>query len=133
MRAFRKGSPSNPVDGHGARPSEEHAPLTEPEPEMASNKLRAAQQEQEDDTQVDMSPMIDMVFLLLIFFIVNATLIIVDMYKRVKVPIARHSERQDDKMGRIVVNVYSDEHAAEAWRLRPRGGRPALHPVGRSS
>ena len=43
---------------------------------MASSKLRATQQEQEDDTQVEMSPMIDMVFLLLIFFIVNSTLII---------------------------------------------------------
>ena len=88
---------------------------------MASNKLRAAQQEQEDDTQVDMSPMIDMVFLLLIFFIVNATLIIVEMDKRVKVPIARYSERQDDKMGRIVVNVYSDEHSAEG-RFRMADG-----------
>ncbi|HAT19846.1 MAG TPA: biopolymer transporter ExbD, partial [Verrucomicrobiales bacterium] len=35
--------------------------------------MRAAQEEQDDDTEVDMSPMIDMVFLLLIFFIVNAT------------------------------------------------------------
>ena len=42
---------------------------------MASNKLRATQQEQEDDTQVDMSPMIDMVFLLLIFFIVTTVFV----------------------------------------------------------
>ena len=66
--------------------------------------------------------MIDMVFLLLIFFIVNATLIIVEMDKRVKVPIARYSERQDDKMGRIVVNVYSDEHASEG-RFRMADGK----------
>ena len=89
---------------------------------MASNKLRATQQEQEDDTQVDMSPMIDMVFLLLIFFIVNATLIIVEMDKRVKVPIARYSEKQNDKMGRIVVNVYSDEFAGEG-RFRMADGK----------
>ena len=57
---------------------------------MASTKLRAVQQEQDDDTKVDMSPMIDMVFLLLIFFIVNATLIIVEMDKRVQVPIQRY-------------------------------------------
>ena len=80
---------------------------------MSSTKLRSTQQQQEDDTQVDMSPMIDMVFLLLIFFIVNATLIIVEMDKRVQVPIARYSEKQNDKMGRIVVNVYSDDHAGE--------------------
>jgi len=89
---------------------------------MASSKLRATQQEQEDDTQVDMSPMIDMVFLLLIFFIVNATLIIVEMDKRVKVPIARYSEKQNDKMGRIVVNVYSDEFAGEG-RFRMADGK----------
>ena len=89
---------------------------------MASNKLRASQTEQDDDTKVDMSPMIDMVFLLLIFFIVNATLIIVEMDKKVKVPIARYSEKQNDKMGRIVVNVYSDEHAGEG-RFRRADGK----------
>ena len=89
---------------------------------MASNKLRAAQKEQDDDTQVDMSPMIDMVFLLLIFFIVNATLIIVEMDKKVQVPIARYSEKQTDKMGRIVINVYSDEHSAEG-RFRMADGK----------
>ena len=89
---------------------------------MASTKLRAVQQEQDDDTKVDMSPMIDMVFLLLIFFIVNATLIIVEMDKKVQVPIARYSEKQNDKMGRIVVNVYSDEHAGEG-RFRMADGK----------
>jgi len=89
---------------------------------MSSKKLRAAQEEQGDDTEVDMSPMIDMVFLLLIFFIVNATLIIVEMDKKVQVPIARYSEKQNDKMGRIVVNVYSDEHAGEG-RFRMADGK----------
>ena len=89
---------------------------------MSSTKLRAAQEGQEDDTEVDMSPMIDMVFLLLIFFIVNATLIIVEMDKRVQVPIARYSEKQNDKMGRIVINVYSDEHAADG-RFRMADGK----------
>jgi len=34
---------------------------------MASNKLRAANQANDGDAEMDMSPMIDMVFLLLIF------------------------------------------------------------------
>lgn len=89
---------------------------------MSSKKLRAAQHEQEDDTEVDMSPMIDMVFLLLIFFIVNATLIVVEMDKRVMVPIAKYSEKQSDKMGRIVVNVYGDEFAGEG-RFRMADGK----------
>ena len=89
---------------------------------MSSKKLRAAQEEQDDDTEVDMSPMIDMVFLLLIFFIVNATLIVVEMDKKVQVPIARYSKTQETKMGRIVVNVYSDEHAGEG-RFRMADGK----------
>ncbi len=88
---------------------------------MASTKLRAAQGGEEDDTQVDMSPMIDMVFLLLIFFLVNATLIIVKMDKRVKVPIAKHSIKQESKLGRIVINVYGDKHAADG-RFRMEDG-----------
>lgn len=92
---------------------------------MASKKLRAAQSEGEDDTKVDMSPMIDMVFLLLIFFLVNATLIIVEMDKRVTVPIAKFSTKQEQKQGRIVVNVYSDEHAADG-RYRMADGKTSF-------
>ncbi len=55
-----------------------------------------------------MSPMIDMVFLLLIFFIVNATAIIVQTDPQVRPPIAANSKRQEDGSGRIVVNVRGD-------------------------
>lgn len=89
---------------------------------MASKKLRAVQNEGDDDTQVDMSPMIDMVFLLLIFFLVNATLIIVEMDKRIKVPIAKHALRQENKQGRIVINVYGDQYAHEG-RFRQADGK----------
>ena len=88
---------------------------------MASKKLRRAQGGERDDTEVDMSPMIDMVFLLLIFFLVNATLIIVKMDKRVKVPIAKYSTKQESKLGRIVINVYGDEHASDG-RFRMEDG-----------
>lgn len=57
---------------------------------------------------MDMSPMIDMVFLLLIFFIVNSNMVIVKMDKRVEVPVAADSLQQEDANGRIVVNVYED-------------------------
>ena len=55
-----------------------------------------------------MSPMIDMVFLLLIFFIVNATAIIVQTDPEVKPPIAANSQGQVDGQGRIVVNIHED-------------------------
>ncbi len=62
----------------------------------------------EDEAKLDMSPMIDMVFLLLIFFIVNATAIIVQTDPEVKPPIAKNSKRQEDGRGRIVINVRKD-------------------------
>jgi len=74
---------------------------------MASKKLRQTTPP-EDEGKVDMSPMIDMVFLLLIFFIVNATAIIVETDPDVMPPIAADSKRQDDGRGRIVVNVRED-------------------------
>ncbi len=55
-----------------------------------------------------MSPMIDMVFLLLIFFIVNATAIIVQTDPEVLPPVAANSKPQEDARGRIVVNVRED-------------------------
>lgn len=92
---------------------------------MASKKLRSVQSEADDDTKVDMSPMIDMVFLLLIFFLVNATLIIVEMDKRITVPLATYSIPQTVKHGRIVVNVYGDEDVAEG-RYRTADGKTSF-------
>jgi biopolymer transport protein ExbD len=75
---------------------------------MASSKLRRAATGQEDEAKVDMSPMIDMVFLLLIFFIVNATAIIVKTDPDVLPPVAKNSKAQEDGRGRIVINVRQD-------------------------
>ena len=75
---------------------------------MASSKLRRAATGQEDEAKVDMSPMIDMVFLLLIFFIVNASAIIVKTDPDVLPPVAKNSKAQEDGCGRIVINVHQD-------------------------
>lgn len=75
---------------------------------MASSKLRSVTAEPEAECGMDMSPMIDMVFLLLIFFIVNATAIIVKTDPKVKPPVAKFSEPQKVKEGRIVVNIQPD-------------------------
>ncbi len=74
---------------------------------MAS-RLRRSTTEPEAECKMDMSPMIDMVFLLLIFFIVNATAIIVKTDPEVEPPVAKNSKRQTDGSGRIVVNVHQD-------------------------
>jgi biopolymer transport protein ExbD len=75
---------------------------------MASKKLRQSTSGDDDDAKIDMSPMIDMVFLLLIFFIVNATAIIVQTDPDVLPPVAKNSKRQEDGRGRIVINVRED-------------------------
>lgn len=65
-----------------------------------------------------MSPMIDMVFLLLIFFIVNSTAIIVKTDPDVLPPVAGNSKAQEDGRGRIVVNVREDgTFTAEDFRV----------------
>ncbi len=75
---------------------------------MASSKLKASRTPEDEQAKLDMSPMIDMVFLLLIFFIVNATAIIVKTDPEVVPPVAKNSKRQEDGRGRIVINVRQD-------------------------
>ncbi len=75
---------------------------------MASKKLRRSAEPPEEELKIDMSPMIDMVFLLLIFFIVASTVIIVKQDPKVDPPIAKHSKRAENGEGRIVVNIRED-------------------------
>jgi len=77
-------------------------------PVMASSKLRGSASTGEEELKIDMSPMIDMVFLLLLFFLVNATAIIVKQDPKVSPPIAANSLIAQDGKGRIVINVWND-------------------------
>lgn len=52
--------------------------------------------------------MIDMVFLLLLFFLVNATAIVVKTDPKVRPPVAASAKKQQDGSGRIVVNIRDD-------------------------
>jgi biopolymer transport protein ExbD len=60
----------------------------------------------DEDIQVDMSPMIDMVFLLLIFFIVASA--IVDEKVPVNVPTAVFAKVPDDITGRFIISVKKE-------------------------
>jgi biopolymer transport protein ExbD len=63
---------------------------------------------EEFEAEIDMSPMIDMVFLLLIFFIVAAAM--VDMDKpELNLPAASSSKVAEDVVGRLVVSVDVNE------------------------
>ncbi|MAS95136.1 MAG: hypothetical protein CMO55_18220 [Verrucomicrobiales bacterium] len=76
---------------------------------MASQKLQAAMESLDsEDLEMDMSSMIDLVFLLLIFFMVSSHLIILKIDKRVKPPTADNAVVAKVATGRIVVNVLED-------------------------
>ena len=60
-----------------------------------------------DDLEVDMSPMIDMVFLLLIFFIVASQ--VIDEKPKVAIPTAAYAKVPDNTTGRLMITVTADE------------------------
>ena len=60
---------------------------------------------EEPEANVDMTPMIDCVFLLLIFFMVSATMSKVDLTPEVKLPIAPKAAIPEDLRHRGVVNI----------------------------
>jgi biopolymer transport protein ExbD len=86
----------------------------------SSSKLRATKGDEGDDLTIDMSPMIDMVFLLLIFFLVNATMIIVKMDPEVEPPVAKNSVKAEDGNGRIVINIRQE---GELFPENPEDGQ----------
>jgi len=58
--------------------------------------------------KADLSPMIDLVFLLLIFFMVTANMITYKKDKRVVVPVASDAKVPELIEGRVVLNVLED-------------------------
>lgn len=69
---------------------------------MAKKKVK----DQGEELKLDLSPMIDMVFLLLIFFIVVSIQSEVDTDPEVQPTIASESVPQTDSIARIVINAY---------------------------
>lgn len=69
---------------------------------------KSARSNDEVDGKVNLSPMIDCCFLLLIFFVVNATQITVAKDPSVKMPSAVSCSDLKDANGCIVVNVFAD-------------------------
>ena len=69
--------------------------------------MKLVQKNNEDDIALDMSPMIDMVFLLLIFFIVASQ--IIDEKPQVEIPDAVYAKVPEDTTGRLMITVRADE------------------------
>ena len=75
---------------------------------MASNNLRRAVVP-EEGVNVNMSPMIDLVFLLLIFFMVASTLIDKMIDPEVRPPVAHDAAvRESLSKGRVLINILED-------------------------
>ncbi|MGD9872806.1 MAG: ExbD/TolR family protein [Kiritimatiellia bacterium] len=60
---------------------------------------------------VDMTPMIDMVFLLLVFFMTAATMAKMNMTEKVKLPVAEKAQIPDNKQDREPITVMPDGFA----------------------
>ena len=87
---------------------------------------------------VDLSPMIDLVFLLLIFFMTSSTIITYLKDQRVMLPVAEDARVPKAVKQRVIINVYEngdagDEHGVRlsrtemAARLRAAvGARPEV-------
>ncbi|MDF7797901.1 biopolymer transporter ExbD [Pontiellaceae bacterium B1224] len=69
--------------------------------------MRLHQKSISEDLELDMSPMIDMVFLLLIFFIVASQ--VIDEKPTVAIPTAAYGKVPPDTTGRLMISVSKDE------------------------
>ena len=69
--------------------------------------MKLIPKKKEDDIEPNMSPMIDMVFLLLIFFIVAAQ--IIDEKPKVLIPSAINAKVPEDSKNRLMITITDDE------------------------
>jgi len=76
-----------------------------------------------DEQQVDISPLIDMVFILLIFFMVSTTFV-KDMQLELERPGAASATRASTKSIRVYIdasaNIYLDGNPVRPWMLQSR-------------
>lgn len=68
--------------------------------------MKLQQKDIGEDLELDMSPMIDMVFLLLIFFIVASQ--VIDEKPQVAIPTAAYGKVPEDTTGRLMISVSKD-------------------------
>jgi biopolymer transport protein ExbD len=62
----------------------------------------------EEDCKMDSSSMIDMVFQLILFFMVSSRMLTNQIDPRVELPVAGNARPPSEAAGRIVVHVYDD-------------------------
>ncbi len=85
--------------------------------------MRFRQRRTDNPTDVDVSPLIDMVFILLIFFMVTTTFI-KDMKLEINRPTASSASKSDDKVVRVYIDntgeVYIDNAPVKLWAIQSK-------------
>ncbi len=85
--------------------------------------MRYVSRQTKRDEELNISPLIDMVFILLIFFAVSTTFV-KDMQLELERPSAKSSQRASTKAVRVYVDrsgsVYVDEQPVKGWMLQSR-------------
>ncbi len=85
--------------------------------------MRFKQRRTDTPTDVDVSPLIDMVFILLIFFMVTTTFV-KDMKLDLNRPSASSATKSDDKVVRVYIDnigdVYIDNQPVKLWAIQSK-------------
>ncbi len=85
--------------------------------------MRFKQRRTDNPTDVDVSPLIDMVFILLIFFMVTTTFV-KDMKLDLNRPSASSATKSDDKVVRVYIDnvgeVYIDNQPVKVWAIQSK-------------
>jgi biopolymer transport protein ExbD len=85
--------------------------------------MRFRSRRNDDEQQIDISPLIDMVFILLIFFMVSTTFV-KDMKLELERPGAQSASRASTKALRVYIdqnsNIYVDGNPVKPWMLQSR-------------
>lgn len=85
--------------------------------------MKISRQDQSQEQQIDISPLIDMVFILLIFFMVSTTFV-KDMKLELERPGASSSTKASTKSIRIYLDrqgqIYLDNAPVHSWVLQTR-------------
>ena len=85
--------------------------------------MRFRQRRTDNPTDVDVSPLIDMVFILLIFFMVTTTFV-KDMKLDINRPSASSASKSDSKVVRVYIDntgeVYIDNSPVKVWAIQSK-------------
>jgi biopolymer transport protein ExbD len=83
--------------------------------------MKLQSKELDEEVEIDMSPMIDMVFLLLIFFIVSSKIIAdrpkVDLPYAKAVKVSTEGDKLDEKVVRFMITISNDENNERHYYL----------------